>query len=309
MTITNISPETQAAIDMLYGSRDTAAVAAEEASPIAQAVAAAAQQLQLAREGELDSKRLAEAMHLVLSHSVTLNLDGSSTVQSGKRVYSQRGDTCSCPDYQHRQSFCKHLMAVELYRLAQALLKDNAAGEAPALPAASVSASAAWDVHEAPVSCYLKFRVGHLELSYTMRDVDDNHLASRLTQVLPKVNAMIEAEEARRQQLAAERAAAKQQASKPAASPADADNVQQLVQQAVQQALAQGGSGAEPPRIRHAANGQAEHYNDDGDKWCAIHGEWMPERSNDKGSWHSHPAADEQGEYYCKGNGRQRRSR
>ena len=215
MTLANLGPETNAAIDLLYGSRDTAAVTADEASPIAQAVAAAAQQLQHAHDGELDSKRLAEAMQLVLSHSVTLNLDGSSTVQSGKRVYSQRGDACSCPDYQHRQSLCKHLIAVDLYRLAQALLKGNAAGEVPALPAASVPASAAWDVYEAPVSCYLKFRVGHLELSYTMRDVDDDHLSARLVKVLPKVNAMAEAEEARRQRLAAEQAAAKQQAVKP----------------------------------------------------------------------------------------------
>jgi hypothetical protein len=246
-------------------------------APIAQAVAAAAQQLQHTHEGELDSKRLAEAMHLVLSHSVTLNLDGSSTVQSGKRVYSQQGDACACPDHQHRQSFCKHLQAVELYRLAQGLLRSEPASKAPVLPAPPAPASAAWDVHEAPVSCYLKFRVGHLELSYTMRDVDDNHLASRLTHVLPKVNAMAEAEEARRQQLAAEQA-----------SPAEA------------------GSGSQPPAMPPEPE---EQVNDDGDKWCAMHQDWMPERSNDKGSWHSHQASDEQGEYYCKGNGRPRRNR
>jgi hypothetical protein len=35
----------------------------------------------------------------------------------------------------------------------------------------------------------------------------------------------------------------------------------------------------------------------------------MPERSNAQGSWHSHPAEDEQGQYYCKGQGRPGRNR
>jgi hypothetical protein len=260
---------------MLYGSRDTAAVAAGAASPIAQAVAAAAQQLPLALVGELDSKRLAEAMQLVLSHSVTLNLDGSSTVQSGKRVYSQQGDACSCPDHQHRQSFCKHLQAVELYRLAQGLLRSEPASKAPVLPAPPAPASAAWDVHEAPVSCYLKFRVGHLELSYTMRDVDDNHLASRLTQVLPKVNTMIEAEEARRQQLAAEQAAAKQQAlGQPSGKPA---------------AKADSGKASKPRSNAQKRQSKYEGETDaDGNMHCEGHDVWMPLRSNDNGSWYSH---------------------
>jgi len=292
MTLANLDPETNAAIDLLYGSRDTTAIAAEEVSPIAQAAAAAAQQLQHRYDGELDSKRLAEAMQLVLSHSVTLNLDGSSTVQSGKRVYSQRGDACSCPDYQHRQSFCKHLMAVDLYRLAQAFLKGNAAGEVPALPAATMPASATWDVHEAPVSCYLKFRVGHLELSYTMRDVDDDHLSARLVKVLPKVNAMAEAEEARRQQLAAEQASAKLQAVKPAASPADAGDLQQLVQQALGQPNGKPAAKAnngKPQGNRTQRQPKYEGETDaNGNMHCEGHDVWMPLRSNGNGSWHSH---------------------
>jgi len=276
MTITNFSPATQAAIDMLFGESQTAAIAAEAASPIAQAVAAAAQQLQHTHEGELDSKRLTEAMQLVLSHSVTLNLDGSSTVQSGKRVYSLQGDACSCPDHQHRQSFCKHLQAAELYRLAQGLLRSEPASKAPVLPAPPAPASAAWDVHEAPVSCYLKFRVGHLELSYTMRDVDDNHLASRLTQVLPKVNAMAEAEEARRQQLATEQAAAKQQA------------VQQDLGQPSGKSTAKTGSG-KPQGNRPQRQSKYEGETDaNGNMHCEGHDVWMPLRSNGNGSWHSH---------------------
>jgi hypothetical protein len=176
-------------------------------------------------------------------------------------------------------------------------------------------------VHEAPVSCYLKFRVGHLELSYTMRDVDDNHLSARLTKILPKIHALAEAEDARREQLTAAQAEAKQQAQaasrQPAAEqaerPAEASDLQQMIQQAVQHALigqaSQNGNGATLPTIRPTSDGQAERYNENGDKWCFLHEEWMPERSNTQGSWHSHQAADEQGEYYCKGNGRPRRNR
>lgn len=290
MTIAKLSPEAQAAIAMLYGGSDTAAVAAEDASPIAQAVAAAAKQLQHRYEGELESKRLAAAMQLVLGNSVTLNLDGSSSVHSGTRVYSQREDACSCPDHQNRESFCKHLMAVELYGLAQALLSGQHAGEAPELPA-----SAAWDVHEAPVSCYLKLRVGHLELSYTMRDVDDEQLSARLVKVLPKVNAMAEAEEARRQQLAAAQAEAKQ-AARQAASPAEATQLQQLVQQAVQQALGQASgrpaataASSEPRGNRQQRQPKYEGQTDaEGNMYCEGHDVWMPLRSNGSGSWHSH---------------------
>jgi hypothetical protein len=313
MTIANPSPETNAAIALLFGTSEDAAVAAEAASPIAQAVAAAAQQLQHVHEGELDSRRLAEAMQLVLSNSVTLHLDGASSVQNGARVYSQKDNVCSCPDHQQRGSFCKHLLAAELYRLAQGLLRSEAASEAPALPAAPTPASAAWDVHEAPVSCYLKFRVGHLELSYTMRDVDDNHLSARLTKILPKIHALAEDEDARREQLAAAQAEAKQQAAsrqpaaEPAESPAEVSDLQLMIQQAVQHMLGQRSSnGSTAPAM--PAEPEAR-YNEDGDKWCILHEEWMPERSNAQGSWHSHPAEDEQGEYYCKGNGRPRRSR
>ena len=308
MSIPNFSPETQAAIDLLFGESNTSATAAEEATPIVQAVAAAAQQLQHVHEGELDDKRLTAAMHLVLSHSVTLHLDGASSVQNGARVYSQKDHVCSCPDHQQRGSFCKHLLAVELYRLEQGLLRSEA-GQAPALPATPAPASAAWDVHEAPVSCYLKFRVGHLELSYTMRDVDDNHLSARLTKILPKIHALAEAEDARREQLAAAQADAKQQAqaAEQAERPAEASDLQQMIQQAVQHMLGRSnGNGSTAPAMPIEPEAR---YNEDCDKWCFLHEEWMPERSNAQGSWHSHQAADEQGEYYCKGNGRPRRNR
>ncbi len=38
-----------------------------------------------------------------------------------------------------------------------------------------------------------------------------------------------------------------------------------------------------------------------------LHEVWMEQRSNDRGSWYSHIETDDEGEYFCKGNGRTRR--
>ena len=306
MSVTPNNPEFKAACDLLFGSRDEAEAAEAEASPIALAVADAAQHLQQVHEGALDSKRLTDAMKLALSNAVTLHLDSSSSVQSGQRVYSQKDGVCSCPDHQHRQTFCKHLMAAELHSVAQALLKSKAAGEVPKQQQAApvLPASAAWDVHEAPGSCYLKFRIGFLELSYTMRDVNDETLSARLAKMLPTINAIGDAEEARRQQRAAEQAAAKQAAKQQAAEPADADGLQQMIQQAVKQAMGQTGgqrqrqaASSQNGRRRQASSSQAQQQRQpkyegevdaDGNMYCEGHDVWMPRRSNGGGSWHSH---------------------
>ena len=184
MTIAKTPADVQNAIDNLYGEREVEP-ARERPNPIARAVAQAAQQLQHIHEGELDANRLTAAGDIVLGQGVTLHLDGSSAVQSGKRVYSQRDRACSCPDHQHRQSYCKHLMAVDLYQLAQSLLSGKPASDAPE-PATAPSA-AAWGVTEAPVSCYFKLKIGHLELSYTMRDVSDDRMVARINEMLPKI--------------------------------------------------------------------------------------------------------------------------
>ena len=127
--------------------------------------------------------------------------------------------------------------------------------------------------------------------------------------------ALAEAEDVRREQLAAAQAEAKQQAqaasrqpsAEQAERPAETSDLQQMIQQAAQHMLGQrSGNGSTAPAM--PAEPEAR-YNEDGDKWCFLHEEWMPERSNAQGSWHSHPAEDKQGEYYCKGNGRPRRSR
>ena len=44
-----------------------------------------------------------------------------------------------------------------------------------------------WDVNEAPASCCLRPRVGEIELMYTMRDVSDAELTSRVQHLVPWV--------------------------------------------------------------------------------------------------------------------------
>ena len=65
--------------------------------------------------------------------------------------------------------------------------------------------SHAWDVHEAPASACFKFRVGNMELMYTLRGIDDDELQRRITATLPTLQDVIEACEARAAQRTAER--------------------------------------------------------------------------------------------------------
>src|SRR3989442_5357242 len=55
-----------------------------------------------------------------------------------------------------------------------------------------------WDVHEAPASCCLRLRFGELELLYTMRDVSDAELTSRVQHLVPWVQDLLD--EARERQ-------------------------------------------------------------------------------------------------------------
>jgi hypothetical protein len=257
MTISHSDSNGQDAINLLFGDNGNP----QAASPVAAALATAARQLRRDRADDVDDKRLNAAVELVLGNHIDLRLDGSAMVRSGENTYIVGDGTCNCPDQQYRGSFCKHRIAVELYRMAQALLNQKS----------PVPAAASWNVHEAPTSCYIKMRVGHLELGYTIRDIDDAHLAARLTNVLPRLNAMAEADDARREQA---RTARSEQPSAP--SPAHAGDLAQLVQQVVQQVL--GSAISQPPSASNshqpaaAAQGQAP-QSENGDKWCALHGE------------------------------------
>ena len=179
----------------------------------------------------------------------------------------------------------------------------------PTTAAPSAPASQAWDVHEAPASACFKFRVGNLELLYTLRGVDDTELQQRMTATLPTLQDIMEACEERAAQRVAERAAAQaaqaQQAQLAQQAPPQAPplppaaapelDVQALVQQAVQQALAA------------AANGQAPSApapDDQQTGFCSIHQVEMEQKHNDRATFYGHWLADEK--RHCNGrrNGR-----
>ena len=284
-----------------------------------QAVAQVEEQLHAKLRVEVLPERMRKALELVGANAVTLQADGTASVQSGKQTYTLAPD-CPCADAKHRAELCKHALAVELHRRALALFHGSAAASAPtaarvptpaapsatpplaaaALPPAaapSAPASHAWDVHEAPASACFKFRVGTMELMYTLRGVDDTELQRRITATLPTLQEVIEAcEERAAQRVAAREAAHAQQA--PAAAVPQAD-LQALLQQAVQQALAAAangnGHGTPPPP---PSTGTAPHVPTP-DGWCAVHQVQMEHRQNERGSWYSHWLPDEQ--RHCKG--------
>ena len=135
-----------------------------------------------------DPERLAKALALAQEGAVALEVDGAAQVTSGGTRYRVEADgTCHCPDVQHRGAPCKHGLAVQIHQQATASLVPGAAAlRATTPPAAAdprqdrLSSADRWDVTEAPASCCLRLRVGEIELMYTMRDVSDAELTSRV---------------------------------------------------------------------------------------------------------------------------------
>ena len=279
-----------------------------------QAVAQVEEQLRAKLRVEVLPERMRKALELVRADAVTLHTDGSASVQSGKQTYTLAPD-CPCADAKHRTELCKHALAVELHRRALAVFH----GEAPELassPAAAVvalppaalpsapnaPASSAWQVHEAPASACFKFRVGNLELLYTLRGIDDAELQRRMTATLPTLQEVIEACEERAAQRAAAREAAPAAqvqpappappAPQPTSAPAD---LQTLVQQALQQALAAQANGAAP---------STPAPDDQQTGFCSLHQVQMEQKHNERGTFYGHWLADEK--RHCNGrrNGR-----
>jgi hypothetical protein len=255
-------------------------------------------------------ERLSKALALAQGGFVALADDGYATVTSGAKRYQVQADgTCDCPDYQHRGTPCKHVLAVLIHARAQELVAPS-----PTPPAAAASTpapaptkptrqakprhSAAWDVHEAPVSSCFKIRVGAFEWTHTMRATDDAELHTRVQAFVPTFRDIVAALDA----LQAEREAAKAAPAVPAQPPAapatlpQAD-LQALVQQAVQQALAAANGQATPPPQAPPSNGTAQPAPTP-EGWCALHQVQMELRNNERGSWWSHRLADGS---YCKG--------
>jgi hypothetical protein len=275
---------------------------------------------------EVLPERMRKALDLVRADAVTLHTDGSASVQSGKQTYTLAPD-CPCADAKHRAELCKHALAVELHRRALALVEGTAPAPAssatPAAPSTSppaaaaapppaalpsAPASAAWDVHEAPVSSCFKIRVGALEWTHTMRGTDDAELQPRLQTFLPTfrdIAAALEAMHAEREAAKAAPAAPRPPAPQPASAPAD---LQALIQQAVQQALAAANGqapGTPPPAPpHHGAAPSAPEPDDQQTGFCSIHQVQMEQKSNERGTWYSHWLRGEQ--QHCKGrrNGR-----
>lgn len=272
-----------------------------------QAVAQVEEQLRTKLHVEVLPERMRKALDLMRADAVTLQADGSASVQSGKQTYTLAPD-CPCADAKHRTELCKHTLAVELHRRALAVVEGTAPASistAPAAPppaAPSAPASSAWQVHEAPASACFKFRVGTMELLYTLRGVDDVELQRRITATLPTLQDIIEACEERAAQRAAAREAAPAAQAQPApqapptpqptSAPAD---LQTLVQQALQQALAAQANGAAP---------STPAPDDQQTGFCSLHQVQMEQKHNERGTFYGHWLADEK--RHCNGrrNGR-----
>jgi hypothetical protein len=261
-----------------------------------------------------ESERLAKALALAQDGHVVLEDDGSATVQgSGPEPYTLRDGLCDCPDAKKRGVPCKHALAVQIHQQAAALLLPSPsvaptlAAEAPAHPQPTPKTrqprprgAAAWDVHEAPTSCYLEFQVGKLRLGYTMRGTTDEEVMTRIREQLPLLQDILEACEERAARRAAEREAARAPQAPQAQPAAGAPDLQALLQQAVQQALAAQSNG-QPP-----ANGQAPAPQGTSTAaaagtapFCAKHQVPLEQRQNERGVWWSHWVASEK--RYCKG--------
>jgi hypothetical protein len=158
-------------------------------------------------------------------------------------------------------------------------------------------------VTEAPASCCLRLRVGEIEIMYTMRDVSDAELTSRVQHLVPWVQDVLDQARERQAHLdllrqQREAASAGQPAGPQPPPPTPPADLQALIQQAVQQTLA----AQQLSRHGHAsANGQASEAEmpTGPEGWCDLHQIAMERRSNARGSWWSHWIASEK--RYCKG--------
>jgi hypothetical protein len=253
-----------------------------------------------------DAERLSKALALAQGGHVEMEDDGFAVVTSGTKLYHVQADgSCDCPDFQHRRTPCKHVLAVLIHTRAQELAAPSPR-PAPATPTRPAKArhSAAWDVHEAPVSSCFKIRVGAFEWTHTMRASNDAELHTRVQAFVPTFRELVAALDA----LQAEREAAKAAPAVPAqppAAPATLPQVdlQALVQQAVQQALAVANGqahGTPPPAAPSPGQRPAKaKTGDQATGLCSFHHVAMEHRENERGSWYSHWLPEE--ERHCKG--------
>ena len=270
-----------------------------------------------------DPERLSKALALAQGGHVEVEDDGFAVVTSGTKLYHVQADgSCDCPDYQNRRTPCKHVLAVLIHTRTQELVAPSPSPTPPAAAASTPApaptptkptrqakprSSAAWDVHEAPVSSCFKIRVGAFEWTHTMRATDDAELHTRVQAFVPTFREVVAALDA----LQAEREAAKAAPAvsvQPPAAPATLPqaDLQALVQQAVQQVLTAQGSpngqapGTPPPAAPSTGQRQAKpKTGDQATGVCSLHNVGMEHHENERGSWYSHWLPED--ERHCKG--------
>ena len=210
--------------------------------------------------------RLQAAMDLALTQgAVTLYDDGLADVRSGNRTY-RVGAECPCADSQHRSKWCKHFLAVHLYKNALVLqeegaMKEDSLTEDDFTPddLDDILAEQEGDtvVRQAPPAktSWRDQNPGHV---HSMEWVDD--LGIKHLHVI--------------------RADSREEVMQEAAG------IKALIRQA-REASHKPQAASEPP----AAAAEAQ------EGWCAVHQVQMTRQVNAKGSWWSHKVGDA----WCKG--------
>lgn len=157
--------------------------------------------------------RLTAGMDLVLKHAVAPQGDGYQ-VTSGTTQY-QLTPHCTCQFAEHQSKWCKHAIAVELYKAVQQPLGSDArngqsphadttppAADAPLSTPAASAPPPVTTLPEAPASITMKWQDGGVDLMLTLRDTDDDALFSRVKQVLPKIKQTVQQQAQAEQQQA-----------------------------------------------------------------------------------------------------------
>ena len=303
------------AIAALYGTDDDTVQAWRQAC--AQVAA------QLYGETPADERR-AHALTLAQDGHVTLADDGSATVESRGRSYTVTPDgACHCPDAQYRGGPCKHALAVQICTGVAGGVRPPRAPLAP-VPTAYEAApqggwpptphtAARWDVHEAPASACVKFRVGTMEMTYTCRGQTDAEVLPRLHEMLPTLQTLLDACEARAEERRVSREAARAAAAPAPAptapmpaptAPSGPADMTALLHAALEQQHAQvqarmAGQG----HTNGPTNGHAS-PDDQATGVCSLHQVPMEQKQNARGTFYGHWLADEH--RHCNGrrNGR-----
>ena len=130
------------------------------------------------------SGRIDSAVALVLAGDVELLSNGSALVGSQADptlVYRVRSSQCECKDFVRAPAeFCKHRLAVGLYRRTQELVDSvpvEAEPDEEPLPLAT-------SLPEAPASCNVYLMLGGHRVQVTLRDGNEQRMLARLQVLL-----------------------------------------------------------------------------------------------------------------------------